>query len=96
LSQQDLDLHLAVGCGDFIVMYISIPDSQENCPALDIRQPAVGFTRQTPIKRICILPAIQESKATRWVQGNTETQPLASPTRQHLYSAIALAGGSTA
>lgn len=76
LSQQDSDMHLAVGCRDFSFIYLSIHDSQDKYPALDIRQPAVGFARQTPAKGICILPAVQESKATQCVQGNAE--PLSS------------------
>lgn len=84
LLLQDSDLHQAVGCGDFIFMYLSIHDSWDKYPALDIRQPAVGFARQTPAKGIYILPAVQESKATQCIQGNTETlssllYPLDSP-----------------
>lgn len=100
LSQQAPDLHLAVGCGGFICIHLSIPDSQDKYPTLDIGQPAVGFARQTPAKGIYILPAMQESKATWCVQGNTakggNSQPLAVPTRQRLCSTFVLAGGSAA
>lgn len=36
--------------GDFIFVYLSVPDSQGKYPALDSRQPAVGFARHTPVR----------------------------------------------